>query len=565
MRPATNSLRRSWPLRHGTDRTWTALVALIALVCLAPALVIGWSLLTPTGEVWSHLWSTVLPEMLWSTVALLFLVFCGTLILGGGTAWLVSGYDFPGRKVFSWMLVLPLAIPGYILGFVFMSVFGFTGPIQGALRDLFGADVPVPEIRSIWGAALVLSFALFPYVYLLGRAAIREQATAGYEVARSLGYSHLNAARQVVLPMARPSLVAGLTLVMLETLTDFATVIYFNVQTVSVGVYRVWKGMFDREAASELASLVLLFALVVLALERLMRGRARYEQHAGSGRVLPTKRLYGARGWSATAACCAVLGFGFFAPVAQLTYWAVSRTGFASGYFSYLSNSVTLAALAAALVAAAAIGVSNAKRFSPTRPVKVMSQLTVVGYALPGPVIAIGVLLVLAALDGGLAALGIHLPGLLITGSIAGVVYAYAVRFMALGVNGIDASLQKVPLGLTLSARSLGARPLRVLRSIHLPLTKAGVAVAVLLVAIDALKELPMVLLLRPFGFDTLPVWIWQLASQSRWEDAALGSVTIIAASLVPVALLTRSLRAGGQPEDLPPSPAAVTLERVSS
>ncbi|MEX2587215.1 MAG: iron ABC transporter permease [Actinomycetota bacterium] len=551
-------------LGRRTERTWTALVAVIALICLAPAVVIGWSLVNPTAEVWSHLWSTVLPGMLWSTAALLVLVFVGSAVLGGGLAWLVSGYDFPGRKTFSWMLVLPLAIPAYILGFVFMSVFGFTGPIQGTLRDLFGADVPVPEIRSIWGAALVLSLSLFPYVYLLGRAAIREQATAGYEVARSLGYSHFNAARRVVLPMARPSLVAGLTLVMLETLTDFATVIYFNVQTVSVGVYRVWKGMFDRQAASELASLVLLFALVVLALERAMRGRARYEQHSGSRRALPTKTLYGARAWGATAVCTGVLTLAFFAPVGQLLYWAATRGGFDSSYFSYLSNSVVLALMAAGVVAVAATGVANARRFSPTRPVRAMSQLTVVGYALPGPVIAIGVLLVLAALDRLLDSVGIQVPGLLITGSIAGVVYAYAVRFMALGVNGIDSSLQKVPMELTLSARSLGAKPLRVMRRVHLPMTRTGIAVALLLVGIDALKELPMVLLLRPFGFDTLPVWIWQLASQSRWEDAALGSVTIIAASLVPVALLTRSLRTTEPPDDLPASPAALTLEHVT-
>lgn len=538
-------------------------MALIALLCLAPAVVIGWSLLTPTGDVWSHLWSTVLPGMLATTVALLALVFLGTLVLGGGMAWLVSGYDFPGRRVFTWMLVLPLAIPGYILGFVFMSVFGFTGPVQGGLRNLFGPGVPVPEIRSVWGAALVLSLTLFPYVYLLGRAAIREQATSGYEVARSLGYSHLSAARRVVLPMARPSLVAGLTLVMLETLTDFATVIYFNVQTVSVGVFRVWKGMFDREAASELASLVLLFALVVLTLERALRGRARYEQQSSSPRILPAKTLYGGRGWAATATCSTLLAVSFFAPVGQLMWWAATRGGFDRAYLSYLANSVTLAVLAAGLVALAATGVANARRFRPTRPVRVMSQLTIVGYALPGPVIAIGVLLVLAALDRALTALGFQIPGLLITGSIAGVVYAYAVRFMALGVNGIDASLQKVPLELTLSARSLGARPGRVLRKVHVPMTRTGIAVALLLVGIDALKELPMVLLLRPFGFDTLPVSIWQLASQSRWENAALGSLTIIAASLLPVALLTRSMRRTEQPADLSAPQPASRLESV--
>ncbi|HEX2179770.1 MAG TPA: ABC transporter permease subunit, partial [Actinomycetota bacterium] len=222
------------------------MVSAIALLAAAPVAVIAFSLFTPSLEIWRHLWDTRLPEMLVSTLGLLALVILGTLVLGGGLAWLVSGYDFPGRKALAWMLVLPLAMPGYILGFVFMSTFGFTGPIQGGLRALFGPDVPVPEIRSIWGAALVFSLCLYPYVYLLARAAMREQATASYEVARSLGHSHLEAAWKVILPMARPSLVAGLTLVTLETLTDFATVLYFNVQTVSVGVYRVWKGMFDR-------------------------------------------------------------------------------------------------------------------------------------------------------------------------------------------------------------------------------------------------------------------------------------------------------------------------------
>lgn len=534
------------PVRRGR-RGWTLAVSLIAVLAVAPVAVIAWSLLTPSVEIWRHLWATRLPDMLWSTLALLSLVVIGTLVLGGGLAWLVSGYEFPGRKALAWMLVLPLAMPGYILGFVFMSTFGFTGPIQGALRSVFGRDVWVPEIRSVWGAALVFSLCLYPYVYLLARAAMREQATASYEVARSLGHSHLKAAWKVILPMARPSLIAGLTLVTLETLTDFATVIYFNVQTVSVGVYRVWKGMFDRDAASELASLVLLFALGLLLLERALRGKARYTQQGGGSRRLPSKKLYGARAWAATATCLLILTLAFFAPVAQLGAWAVKQVLRAqpvdSRFFSYLSNSALLSVAAAGLVAVVAIAVTNARRFAGGRYVKSMSQLATTGYALPGPVIAIGVLLVLAWVDRALSTIGIQVPGLLVTGSLAGVVYAYVVRFMALGVNGIDASLQKVPEELTLSARSLGASPARVMRRIHFPLTKPGVAVALLLVGIDALKELPMVLLLRPFGFDTLPVWVWQLAAESRWESAALPSLTIIAASLVPVVLLTRSLR----------------------
>lgn len=541
-------------------------MTLIALLAAAPVAVIVWSLATPSGEIWRYLWATRLPDMLLSTVGLLVLVMAGTLVLGGGLAWLVSGYEFPGSRALSWMLVLPLAMPGYILGFVFMSTFGFTGPIQGTLRELFGPDLPVPDIRSLWGAALVFSLCLYPYVYLLARAAMREQATASYEVARSLGHSHLEAAWKVILPLARPSLVAGLTLVTLETLTDFATVLYFNVQTVSVGVYRVWKGMFDRNAASELASLVLVFALGLLLLERVLRGRARYEQQGAGSRRLPAKRLYGWRAWAATGTCAGVLTLAFLAPVAQLVTWAAQqlmrgRDPVDSGFARYFFNSAVLALTAAVLVVLVAVAIANGRRFAATRYVRSMSQLATAGYALPGPVIAIGVLLVVAALDRALAGAGLSVPGLLVTGSLAGVIYAYVVRFLALGVNGIDASLQKVPAELTLTARSLGASPGRVMRQIHLPLTRTGVAVALLLVGIDALKELPMVLLLRPFGFDTLPVWVWQLASESRWELAALPSLTIIAASLVPVTLLTRSLRGSQADPALLPATGKRALE----
>lgn len=530
----------------------------ITLLALAPVGVIAWSLLTPRAAVWSRLWRTRLPEMLISTVVLLALVMAGTLVLGLGLAWLVSGYSFPGRQVFAWLLVLPLAMPGYILGFVFMSIFGFTGPMQGALRRVFGAGVRVPEVRSLWAASLVLSLALYPYVYLMARAAMKEQATAGYEVARTLGYSHLQAARRVVLPMARPSIAAGLTLVMLETLTDFATVIYFNVQTVSVGVYRVWKGMFDRQAAGQLASLVLLFALVVLGLERMLRGRASYEQQGASGRQISSRRLHGARAWAATALCGGVLLLAFIAPVGRLLGWAAGQVlqgdqGLGAGFASYLMNSAVLSITAALLVAVLATVLANARRLAGTRSVRAMSQLSTAGYALPGPVIGIGVLLVLAAIDRALAAAGIRVPGLLLTGSVGGVVYAYVVRFLALGVNSVDASLRKVPVELSLTARTLGARPVRVLRRVHLPLCRSGLAVALLLVGIDALKELPMVLLLRPIGFDTLPVWVWQLASESRWQMAALPSLTIIAASLIPVVLLTRSLRGSGPAPGLLP------------
>lgn len=527
------------------SRRWTWLIAAVAAVVLVPVVSVATSVASPSSEVWRHLWQTRLPGMIVTTLVLLAAVGLGTLVVGGGAAWLISTYRFPGRRWFAWMLVLPLAMPAYVLGFVFLSFFGYTGPVQDFLRGLFGSDVWVPEIRSIAGAAVVLTLSLYPYVYLLARAGIAEQGTEGYEQARMLGLGRVRAAARVMLPLARPSLAAALALVMMETLTDFATVLYFNVDTVSVAVFRVWKGMFDRAAAGELAALVLLFAVAALAFERALRGGARYDQRAGGRGAIEPQVLKGGRALAATAACAGLLLVAFGIPVLQLFGWAVSGGGSAAldpRYLRFFGNSALLAGVCALLAVAAAVAVTNAARFAGSRTSRGLAQLTTVGYALPGPVVAIGVLLVLAALDRALGVVGLEVPGLVVTGSFAGLVYAYVVRFLAPAVNAVDASLQKVPIELTMTARTLGANPLRVLGRVHVPLSRAGILTAMLLVGIDALKELPIVLLLRPFGFDTLSVWVWQLASESRWAAASLPALTIVGASLIPVGILVARL-----------------------
>lgn len=531
--------------RRGIRRGWAAVVVAAAGLALIPVAAVTAGALTPTPAIWRQLWSTVLPDMLGSTLALMLCVAAGTLVLGGGLAWLVTAYRFPGSRAFGWLLVLPLAMPGYILGFVFLALFDFPGPVQTGLRAVFGPDVWVPEVRSVPGAAVVLSLTLFPYVYLLARAALAEQAPATYEAARTLGAGHARAGLRVVLPLARPSLAAGLALVLMETLTDFATVSYFNVQTVSVGVYQVWKGQFDREAATELVGLVLLFALLVIAGERLLRGRARYHQAGGAGRGLPRVRLTGARAWAATGTCAGVLAIGFGLPVAQLLWWAGTelardRTGLPDArYAGYLSNSLTVGVTAAVTCAAIGFLVAHGVRMSGSRLTVAAAQLTSVGYAIPGVVVAIGVLIAFAWLDTGLEALGVPGgTGLLATGSVLGIIYAYIVRFLALGHQSVDASFAKLSPSLTASALSLGASPVRLLGRVHLPLVRAGIGTALVLVTIDALKELPIVLLLRPFGFDTLSVWTYQLASESRWESAALPALSIVVAALIPVLLV---------------------------
>ncbi len=531
-----------------------------ALIVVLPVVLIASALLTPTAEVWAQLWATRLPEMLASTVALLAGVAVLTLVLGAGLAWLVTVYDFPGRKAFGWLLVLPLAMPAYVLGFVFVSLVGYTGPLQTAWRALFGADAWFPQTRSLASAIVVLGLALYPYVYLLARAALSEQRSGTFLAARSLGAGRLSTAWRVVLPLARPSLAAGLALVMMETLTDFATVQYFNVQTVSVGVYRVWKGMFDRVAATELAAVVLLFALAVLAGERLLRGGARYYQQAGSRPGLEPVRLRGWRAAAACAACASVLGAAFVLAVMQLAAWiGVSGVRGVDGvvdprYVTYFLNSVLVAGVASVGCVALAVLVSNGARLDGGRLTRTAATLTTVGYAVPGPVVAIGTLGLFAGLDPLLERIGVPSGALLVTGSLAGVIYAYVVRFAALAYNGVDASLQKVTPSMTMSAQALGASGFRVVTRVHLPMIRSGIAVALVLVILDAMKELPIVLLLRPFGFDTLSVWVWQLASESLFTAAGLPALTIVAAALVPVAVLARATARHqippGQPKD---------------
>jgi iron(III) transport system permease protein len=520
---------------------------LLVVLANAPVAAVAMGAIVPDTEVWRHLWATRLPEMIATTVGLLVAVAAGTFMLGTGLAWLVSAYSFPGRRALSWLLVLPLAMPSYVLGFVFLALLDFPGPVQTAWRALAGPDAWFPEVRSIPGAALVLSLALYPYVYLLARGALREQAGRTLEAARVLGLSRLRAARRVVLPLARPSIAAGLALVMMETLTDFATVQYFNVQTVSVGVYRVWRGMFDRDAAGELAAVVLLFAVAVLLIERALRGRARFHQSGGRPHGLEAEQLTGWRAWAATATCAGVLLAAFGLPVLQLLAWAWQPAVRSAEplldprFIGYLGNSALLAAIAAGAAVAAGLLVSHASRLSGERRVQRAAQLVTLGYAVPGPVVAVGVLLVLVALDGPVSALGLPGTRALATGTIIGVVYAYVTRFIAVGYNSVDSSFEKVPPSTTMSALTLGAVPRRVLIRVHIPLARAGIGVGLALVAIDALKELPMILLLRPFGFDTLSVWVWQLAAESRWQDAALPALVIVAAATVPVLLLFRS------------------------
>ncbi|MCU0494123.1 MAG: iron ABC transporter permease [Chloroflexaceae bacterium] len=533
-------LRRSIPL-------W--LVAPILL----PLLLVAARLLTPTPEVWLHLWETRLLEMFVGTTLLVGGVGATTLLLGTGLAWLVSVYTFPGRNLFVWLLLLPLAVPTYVLGFVMMATFDFAGPVQTALRGWFGPEAWFPEIRSLGGAVLVMMLALYPYVYLLARAAFREQALSTLEAARTMGYSHWQALLKVALPLARPSLVAGTTLAMLEALTDFATVRFFNVPTFSEGVFRIWEGMMDREAATELAALLLMIALAIILLERALRGQARYTQTGGPVQRLAPQPLRGRRAWGATAVCGLTLAVAFVLPVGQLLAWAVAEwqnpiAPTADGVaWRYVLTTLGLAAAAALLAVGMALLVASSARLNAGWLGRAATGLAGLGYAMPGAVVAAGTLLVLAATDNLLNSSGL-ISGLLLTGSIVGLLYAYLVRFLAVALNSVDASLEKVTPRLVEAARCMGASRTRILGRVHAPLVQAGLLAGAILVFVDVMKELPVTILLRPFGMDTLAIWTYMLAAESYWQAAAIPALVIVLAGLLPVALLVRAGDSGGRP-----------------
>lgn len=539
-----HTLRRPRPGRLG----WAAAATIPALVAVAPVAAVLGGVLHPNGDVWRQQWDTRLPAEIVSSLVLVGGVCVATVVLGVGLAWLVGANEFPGRRVLGWALVLPLAVPAYILGFVTTSTLGIAGPVQGWWRDTFGRGAWFPEVRSMPMAIAVFSLTLYPYVYLLARAALRDQAGDAYAVARTLGASRAEALRRVVVPMLRPAVAAGAAIVAMETLTDFATVQYFQVDTVTVGVFRIWRGTYDRDAAAEIASLVLVFALFAITLERLLRGRARFAEAGGHGAGFGRRRLRGSAALAATAGATLVVALGFGLPALRLATWALEEqrrprgTPAGDRFLDYLGNSAVLTAATVAVCLVVGILVVNAARFSGTRAVRAARQAATVGYAVPGPVVAMGVVLALVALDDLIDGAGLDLPGTVATGSFLALVYAYGVRFTAPALTSVESGLDRVPQDLTASARSLGWSPTAIVGRIHLPLARASLLSAAILVGVDALKELPIALLLRPIGFDTLPVWVYSLAAESRFEQAALPALAIVAVALVPVAILSRGL-----------------------
>ena len=527
---------------------WTAMA--VALLVIVPVGFVVGNVFRAGDMAWSHLAATVLPGYLSSTAWLVAGVSYGVISIGVLSAWLVTAYRFPGRNVLEWALILPLAMPAYVMAYAYTDWLQFTGPVQTALRELTGwraGDYWFPDVRSLGGAMAMFSFALYPYVYLLARAAFLDQSRSAIESGRLLGYGPWGSFFRVALPLARPGIAAGTALALMETLADFGTVSYFAVQTFTTGIYRAWLSFGDTVAAGQLATCLLVFVLVVLAVERWTRGGARYAGTAPR-RPVPPLPLRGAGALLALAACAAPVFFGFVLPAGIMLKLALDEgAGILSPrMLTLIANSFALAGGTALLAVALAALMAYAARISRSPLVQGANRVAALGYAVPGAVLAVGILLPLGRLDNVLAEwaqaqFGVR-TGLLFTGSVAALVYAYLVRFLAVALQTTEAGLARITPSMEDAARSLGFGPAGTLARVHVPMLWSSLLTAGLLVFVDVMKELPATYAMRPFNFDTLAVEAYNLTKDERLGEAAAPSLVIVAVGLLPLLLISRQI-----------------------
>lgn len=522
-----------------------------AALCLLPIVAVILTALGADGSRWAALIDSVLPGYIWNTLQLVFWVAVGTGIIGTGAAWLVTNCRFPGQRFFEFALAMPLAFPAYVLAYAYTNLLDHPGPVQSTLRAVFNLgprDYWFPEIRSLGGAAAMLIFVLYPYVYLLARTAFLQQSASAYQAARMLGRGPWGAFKSVSLPMARPAIAAGVTLALMETIADFGTVAHFNVQTFATGIYRAWFAMGDRGMATQLALCLLGAALLLAVIERMERGAAQRFPAGKKNDGIAPQRLSGMRAFGAILFCTVPVAVGFFIPSTMLLSMALeSEQSFLnSRYLGFVTNSLTLASIAAVVTVIGALLIAYCARMTPGIASRSAKLLAGIGYAIPGGVIAVGLLVPFASLDNWLDALARSQfgfsTGLLFTGSIGLLIVAYLVRFMAAALGSVDAGLGNIKPSLDDAARSLGRTENRMLANVHIPLISGSLLTALLIVFVDVMKELPATLIMRPFNFDTLAVQAYRLASDERLEQAAVPSLVIVALGTVPVLLLCRAI-----------------------
>jgi iron(III) transport system permease protein len=547
--------RKGWRARRTVSPGWAIAVGLIVGLVALPVGAIIVLAFSSGFETWPHLLRTILPGALATTLTVMFGVAVITLVAGAGTAWIITMYRFPGRGVLDRLLVIPLAVPTYIAAYCYVDLLGYAGPVQGALRAFFGWHTPrdywFPDIRSTAGAIFLLSSVLYPYVYLAARASFVQQSICVLEVARTLGRTPWGTFISVALPLARPALAAGVALVLMECLNDLGAVQHLGVETLSAALYATWLQRSSLGGAAQIALAALALVLILFALERHARGRRQFHHTTGRYRSIPFSELSGWWAVGAIVACLIPFVVGFVLPCAVLAYNALHFTDDAGwrALWRAAGNSVLLAVLAAMATVVLAVILAYARRIAGGPFMRFAVRLAGVGYALPGTVLALGLLIPLAAFDNRLDAISralFGLPlGLLMTGTLFALVLAFAIRFLAVSLGAIEAGMERVSPNLDAAARTLGSTPLATMVHVHLPLLLPALGSAALLVFVDAMKELPAALIMRPFNFETLATHVYSLASLELFESAGLGSLLIVLVGLLPVLALHQAIASG--------------------
>ncbi|ACK72012.1 binding-protein-dependent transport systems inner membrane component [Gloeothece citriformis PCC 7424] len=544
----TNLKTSSW-FNQLSLSSWTIGVSIIAILVCTPIIIVASSIFADTRDLWQHLASTVLKDYILNSLWLMLGVGAGVLLIGVGTAWLVTLCQFPGASLFEWSLLLPLSAPAYLLAYTYTDMLDFFGPVQTWLRQIFGwssvDDYWFPNVRSLWGAIIMLILVLYPYVYLLARVAFLEQSVCTIEASRSLGCNPWRSFFTVALPLARPAIMAGLALALMETLNDFGTVQYFGVNAFTTGIYNTWFGMGARVAAAQLAAFLMLFIFALIIVERWSRRQAKYYQISNRQHSLQKYQLKGVRSLLAILSCFIPLALGFLAPAIYLADMTIrnAEVTLNDNFYSLAKHSLILALISGALAMILSLIMAYGQRLNGNLAMVSAVRLTSMGYAIPGIVIAVGVLIPMGQLDNSIdnwmnSTFGVS-SNLLLSGTIIGLIFAYLVRFLAVALGAVESSLNKIKPSLDDASRSLGYGATSTLINIHLPLMSGGMLTAAMLVFVDVMKELPATLVLRPFNFDTLAVRVYQYASDERLVEAAAPALAIVLVGMIPVIFLS--------------------------
>ena len=535
-------------VHHNSRDPWPLPAWVLAAAVLIPLLTVFSSFLTPEKEIWQHLSTTLLPDLLSNTLILVVGVAVFTAVIGVSLGWFTGACDFPGRRFFSWALALPMALPAYVMAFIFLGLMDFSGPVQQIIRRLPGFEGRMFEVRSAPFVILVIGLTLYPYVYLLSRASFMNQGRTILEASQTLGLRPSKAFFKVALPMSRPWIVSGLALVLMETLADFGAVSIFNYDTFTTAIYKSWFGFFSLKAAAQLSSLLVLLAVSLVLVEGLFKKRMRYYDSSRGGASQTRLQL---RGWSSfmvVAYCATILMVAFIVPVLQLTQWSlkVVRQGAGSAYLEVILKTLFLGSTAALIICFAAVLLAYSKRRNKSWSNRLLCRIATVGYALPGTVLAVGIFIPISKFDSLLRetveTIASIDPGPLLQGTLVVMLAAYLIRFLAVGFGAVDSGMQNIKPSLDEASATLGRSGGETLTYIHFPLLKKGLLTALVLVLVDVIKEMPITLMTRPFGWDTLAVKIYELTSEGEWIRAALPGSYLVLAGIIPVILLINQM-----------------------